>query len=783
MRHSLKILVTSSLISGLISSLGTKVNAQESCEGGIGTGLYYVDSIASQSTNAPEPDPATRATLGSTCNPFKTIQAAADMAKAGETVYILPGIYRETIVPKNSGSPGAPITFSAYGNSSVIVSGTDPVLAPWTPLPSTVGNVYSTQGVDLGPGKNQVFVDGVMLREAQWPATGIPTLTPTYLSRPPSSERGTVEKVSSTLSGSIYSGTLNISVVAKTLGLPSLQYGESWKGAEFHTLVNPRKWEWLSGQISALDSPTRTVAYSMPCKAKVGTGVGCKGNQFSAAGGNGFFISGKLSLLTKPGQFFVSPTTPATLYLKSPGSHNLSDPVEATQHQIEIKKRLFGFDLRDRSHITLKGITLFATGIITSPISSGIELKGLSATYIDHATISRELGVSNAAAGIYPPSGGGIILMGNNHKLLNSKIRYSAESGVYISGDNIVISDNLIRDVNYAAATEAAAVKIVGGKNNLIQNNVLYNSARALISFSGGPHKITRNLMHDPLLQTDDNGAFYTFGLNGKGSEISYNKIYNSRSVGIYLDNGSANYFIHHNLILNTTLALFLNPPFNTSLCEQPVWPYNISCRSSGTKDALPIFHQIYQNTFLANDNGQGISAYSGWGGDYSSQLGVRVINNVLSPSENFTSYAPKSQPVFAHNFIYSRSESVTQSNAGAINYSHDTMKVAETVNNQFATNPSLTSLFRNPATAANHPDFSPAQGSRLVRTGTLFSGTIQVGPYPVEFPTGGMDRTDIGACEVSNSRWMRWSVGTNAFPGGSNSAEPSEYLTYPCGR
>jgi hypothetical protein len=66
------------------------------------------------------------------------------------------------------------------------------------------------------------------------------------------------------------------------------------------------------------------------------------------------------------------------------------------------------------------------------------------------------------------------------------------------------------------------------------------------------------------MLQTTDGGGIYTFGTNGSGSEIAYNRVYNVKSggwgaVGIFLDNNSTNYLIHHNVVWNTNHALKMN--------------------------------------------------------------------------------------------------------------------------------------------------------------------------------------------------------------------------------
>ena len=56
---------------------------------------YYVDASVSRSGN------------GSREYPFKNIQEAANLAKAGDEVLVYPGIYREYVNPVNAGTEDA----------------------------------------------------------------------------------------------------------------------------------------------------------------------------------------------------------------------------------------------------------------------------------------------------------------------------------------------------------------------------------------------------------------------------------------------------------------------------------------------------------------------------------------------------------------------------------------------------------------------------------------------------------------------------------------------------
>ena len=62
---------------------------------------------------------------GTETKPFKTVQRAADAARAGDTVHVLPGRYEERVRVKESGAEGRPIAFHAMPRRSAVVGGFD----------------------------------------------------------------------------------------------------------------------------------------------------------------------------------------------------------------------------------------------------------------------------------------------------------------------------------------------------------------------------------------------------------------------------------------------------------------------------------------------------------------------------------------------------------------------------------------------------------------------------------------------------------------------------------
>jgi hypothetical protein len=79
--------------------------------------------------------------------PWKTLKFAATRAKAGDTIYLLAGVYEEALVPAQSGTAEKPIRFARRGDGRVILDGKGK-------LPV---------GIDLS-GRSHITVEGLVVR-------------------------------------------------------------------------------------------------------------------------------------------------------------------------------------------------------------------------------------------------------------------------------------------------------------------------------------------------------------------------------------------------------------------------------------------------------------------------------------------------------------------------------------------------------------------------------------------------------------------------------------------
>jgi hypothetical protein len=132
------------------------------------------------------------ANSGTEAEPFKTVNKAAGIAEAGDTILIREGIYRECVHPAHEGKEGKPITYMAKPGDKVCIRGSivwtptwkkedvkdvysgaleTEMFGDWNPysLPIVVSNNYDTHVKPIRPAtrdliatSGQVFVDGDM---------------------------------------------------------------------------------------------------------------------------------------------------------------------------------------------------------------------------------------------------------------------------------------------------------------------------------------------------------------------------------------------------------------------------------------------------------------------------------------------------------------------------------------------------------------------------------------------------------------------------------------------
>ncbi len=513
---------------------------------------------------------------GTLSQPFLTIQKAASVMAAGDTAFIRAGIYRETVTPANSGTQNAPITYMPYNGESVTVSGADVIPASSWTLSS--GSIYKApMSWDLGNGANQVFLDGQMMIEAQWPNTTLDFSHPTVATASGGSYTNSGPGGAGS-DGGVYNSTGTIT----DTNLPARPDGY-WNGATIHALLGP-SWWWQTGTVVGSTKNQLSFQFYL------------LGSTLVPSQGSSYYLSGEPGELDSAGEWFLAGST---LYFWTPATDN------PAQHTVEAKRRQFSFNLSGRSFITVQGIGIFASSITSDATSQYLVLDGLTAQYLSQVSVDTEGGG--------PAHTTGFLLQGANSVLRNSTLAWSAGNGVLINGNGHRVFNNTIHDTGYGSVVETESVKsgYASSEGVIIGWNTIYNSSRAGIQtdpyannyFIAG--RIIHNDIHDYGLQTNDVGCTDTWTSNGGGTEIAYNLCHDGHGLllknsypwvaGIYLDDNTSNFVVHHNVVWNTP------------------WALQLKAANSG----------VYNNTFLGT-----ITSFTPYGAD--NLPGTTIENNIF---------------------------------------------------------------------------------------------------------------------------------------------------------
>jgi len=483
---------------------------------------YYVDGSNGADTNP-----------GTLAQPFRTIQKAASTLAAGDTCLVRRGVYRETVVPARSGSPGASITFRPYGTEQVTISGAD-VISGWT---SHSGSICKApMAWDRGPGANQVFVDGKFVFEARWPNS-------TDLSRPTCAPMDSGSAWTAATTGAIRDADLSQPSGTWTNALVYMRPGYKWYARTARVTSSS------SGSINFTIHSTGHLSYEDIAKY-----------------GGDYFITGTMAALDKPGEWY---SNGSTLYLWAPAGDN------PASHLVEAKRRQYAFDISGRAHVVIQGINVFASAIKSDSGTYRCIIDGINANYVDHFFVINR---GPYAQGNQDYTG--IILAGDYNEIRNSKIAWSAGNGITLQGSHNKVTNCLIHDVVYAG-TDAGAVNTAAAptSNHEITYNTMYNSGRSLlVHIKGTALKITNNHIYNAGLQLTDLGATYTIASDGAGTEIACNVVHGCPFSGIYLDNNNRNYNVHHNVVYDVKYALHLNrPSVNNKVYHNTIGPLRAS--------------------------------------------------------------------------------------------------------------------------------------------------------------------------------------------------------------
>lgn len=529
--------------------------------------------------------------------PFATISKAASVigtaiatAQANHTTpfsttcFIRGGTYHETVNVPYSGTVTSPVTFKAYNNEAVTISGTDPITG-WV-LESP--NIYKASAMpagwtSLGTG-NQVFQNGVMQPEAGWPkkdntnGTLYPWRNSTLQHPAPYNALGDWSYVDSA------SYTSVASFVDAQLPPRSDGY---WNGAKLHIMAG-YGWVMQHNTVTNYTESTKTIVTD--------NGNVVSGGAYTIMPGNEFFLTGIKGEMSTPGEWFFDTNTGVIDFWST------SPPVG-----VEVKSRKYGFNILGQSYINLVNLSFIGCTIETyqnNPllVSTNCTFNGLTMKYLSHDSFG------NADPGLF---------LGPGCVLRNSELAYTPLSMVSMFGYDIHVINNNIHHSGYYPGGEPA-IGAWGWNNytpyrNLISHNSIHTTGYSGIGGVGMSGIIEYNNVYDAMSLGTDGGVIYSNNY-AANTVVRYNLLHDSTGAtghygngveGFYLDCENSDWIVHHNIIWNLPTAAFqFNARTNFNMVfNNTCWNTGGSLNSAFVGDG-PTGDNFYNNLFGTPPNG-----------------------------------------------------------------------------------------------------------------------------------------------------------------------------------
>lgn len=487
---------------------------------------YFVDALNGSDSNA-----------GSFASPWRSLGKLSSVRlQAGETIFLRCGsVWRESLtLDANHLVDGAAVT--AYGSdcnaaNKPRITGADLFSGSWTKS----GNVWR-KSISLGTPKiEQLFVNGVALRTAQWPNHG-----------------GVGHEYAITASGA----QASTSAISLSAGDSAVLAGKDLAGAKVQIRTQP--WFIEERTVASLSASSLTLQTA---------------SVYPIDAGDGFVLQDKLWMLDAPGEFHHD-TTNGVLYVYPVDAAAQS---ELNAAQVEGSVRAVGLAVSGRRNLTLSRLRVdmsTADGVaVHSAVSS--TLDGVDALNNLRAGVRVDLDIPPVA-----PARG--VTIKNGSYIGNGET--GIDAGNVRDGD--VLNNTVMQTGMLHPGWSIAA--IIGGPGASIDGNTIQKTAFRGVQFSSfGSSRVSNNLVTEFCLRLDDCAAIYTY--NGQapaglvqastvesnrieGDALTVESAISTLHVGIYLDDLTRMATVRNNTVIRTPVGIYLHNTSDSHVEGNKIW-------------------------------------------------------------------------------------------------------------------------------------------------------------------------------------------------------------------
>lgn len=271
-----------------------------------------------------------------------------------------------------------------------------------------------------------------------------------------------------------------------------------------------------------------------------------------------FYLFNKLEALDYYREWYYNAAT-STLYLKT---SNGAKPVD---NSVEYAVSKFVAEIKG-DYIKLEGLNFFGGSV---KIHNNADNNIILNCNIVHGSEGYD-DLTNESAQVGEAA---LEILGANTIVKGNTINHSSASGITVvnwsGAHNCVIEQNTISNIDYNGIH---ASPIRSSANYLkVLKNTIYNTGRDGLYVAGSNCEVAYNDVSASQKINSDSGIFYTVGNSSfKNNEIHHNWFHDAtapsyshhqndpgKAAGIYLDNNSKGYIVHHNVVWNVSWSAY----------------------------------------------------------------------------------------------------------------------------------------------------------------------------------------------------------------------------------
>ncbi|MGY6648907.1 T9SS type A sorting domain-containing protein [Wenyingzhuangia sp. IMCC45574] len=453
--------------------------------------------------------------------PYKTFNKAVSVMSAGDICIIRGGTYENELIINKSGNASNFLTFKAADGEDVKVKATSFVNG-WQ---QHSGNIYKANvSMSIASRFRTVYHNNEYMDLARWPNNT-------------DKNRWTVNCTPVTGGNGSHFTVSSMPDIDWTGGL--VYYLGAHSGASWTRTITSN----TATQINFTNVDITKWPFSTHNPT---TWRNYPGNQRGQ-----LYLFNKLEALDYAREWYYESSS-NTLYLQTENGNKPED------NSVEYATRKYAAELNG-DYIKLEGIEFFGGAI---KIHNRADYNQIINCTVTHGSEGHD-SLTNTGAQVGEAS---IEVLGDFTLIKGCTINHSSVSGIVISGwaaDDCIVEENTISNTDYVGI-HASPIRTSGDRMKVLKNTI-FNTGRDGMYVAGTNCEVAYNDVSHSQIINSDSGVFYTVGNdNPKNNEIHHNWFHDAtapsyshnpsspaKAAGIYLDNDSKGYSVHHNVVWN----------------------------------------------------------------------------------------------------------------------------------------------------------------------------------------------------------------------------------------